>query len=67
MIAGAEVPRVQESSSAGIFKDPYFLDFLGLRDGYDEADLEFFQRRLRRLVAIELKLGKRPAHPPMNP
>ncbi|WP_229256915.1 PDDEXK nuclease domain-containing protein [Duganella lactea] len=58
LIAGAEVPRVQESSSAGIFKDPYFLDFLGLRDGDDEADLEFFQRRLRRLVAIELKLGR---------
>ena len=78
------------------FKDPYFLDFLGLHQGYDEADLEgailrqleafilelgrgfafverqkrmvidgedfyldllFFHRRLRRLVAIELKLG----------
>lgn len=23
-----------------IFKDPYFPDFLGLRDGYGEADLE---------------------------
>lgn len=79
------------------FKDPYFLDFLGLRQGYDEADLEsailrqleafilelgrgfafverqkrmvidgedfyldllFYHRRLRRLVAIELKLGR---------
>lgn len=89
-------------SSAGmapaqVFKDPYFLDFLGLRQGHDEADLEaailsqleafilelgrgfafverqkrmvidgddfyldllFFHRRLRRLVAIELKLGR---------
>jgi predicted nuclease of restriction endonuclease-like (RecB) superfamily len=85
-----------------IFKDPYLLDFLGLRHGHDEADLEaaillqlkafilelgkgfafverkkrmiidgedfyldllFFHRRLRRLVAIELKLGRfRAAH-----
>ncbi|MBA3015806.1 MAG: DUF1016 family protein [Proteobacteria bacterium] len=80
-----------------VFKDPYFLDFLGLNQGYDEADLEsailrqleafilelgrgfafverqkrmvidgddfyldllFFHRRLRRLVAVELKLGR---------
>ena len=80
-----------------VFKDPYFLDFLGLSQGYDEADLEnailrqleafilelgrgfafverqkrmvidgddfyldllFFHRRLRRLVAVELKLGR---------
>lgn len=80
-----------------VFKDPYFLDFLGLQRGHDEADLEsailvqleafilelgrgfafverqkrmvidgddfhldllFFHRRLRRLVAIELKLGR---------
>ncbi len=80
-----------------VFKDPYFLDFLGLRPGHDEADLEaailreleafilelgrgfafverqkrmvidgedfyldllFFHRRLRRLVAVELKLGR---------
>ena len=80
-----------------IFKDPYFLDFLGLKDGYLEKDLEsaiikelenfilelgvgfsfierqkrmiidgkdfyldllFFHRKLKRLVAIELKLGE---------
>jgi predicted nuclease of restriction endonuclease-like (RecB) superfamily len=80
-----------------VFKDPYFLEFLGLRQGHDEADLEaailrqleafilelgrgfafverqkrmvidgedfyldllFYHRRLRRLVAIELKLGR---------
>jgi predicted nuclease of restriction endonuclease-like (RecB) superfamily len=79
------------------FKDPYFLDFLGLQDTYLERDLEeailreletfilelgrgfafverqkrmiidgqdfhldllFYHRNLRRLVAIELKLGK---------
>lgn len=79
------------------FKDPYFLDFLGLQNAYLETDLEesilreleafilelgkgfafierqkrmiidgedfhldllFYHRNLRRLVAIELKLGK---------
>ncbi len=79
------------------FKDPYFLDFLGLRNTYLEKDLEaailqelerfilelgkgfafverqkrmiidsedfyldllFYHRTLKRLVAIELKLGK---------
>jgi len=79
------------------FKDPYFLDFLGLKEGYLENDLEaailkeielfilelgvgfafverqkrmiidgedfyldllFYHRKLKRLVAIELKLGK---------
>lgn len=80
-----------------VFKDPYLLDFLGLKDRYLEKDLEdailreleafllelgvgftfverqkrimvddedyyldllFFHRGLRRLVAIDLKLGK---------
>jgi predicted nuclease of restriction endonuclease-like (RecB) superfamily len=80
-----------------VFRDPYFLDFLGLRDTYNERDLEaailleleafllelgagftfmarqlriivgaedyyidllFYHRKLRRLVAIDLKLGK---------
>lgn len=79
------------------FKDPYFLDFLGLKEGYLENDIEsailkeleifilelgkgftfverqkrmilddedfyldllFYNRKLKRLVAIELKLGK---------
>lgn len=79
-----------------VFRDPYFLDFLGLKDHYLEKDLEdailreleyfllelgggfsfiarqkriqvdnddyyldllFFHRILRRLVAVELKLG----------
>lgn len=82
---------------ADTFSDPYLLDFLGLHDGYAEADLEaailrdleafllevgagfsfvarqkrmiidgddfhldllFFSRPLRRLVAVELKIGK---------
>ena len=85
-----------ELSQDLVFRDPYFLDYLGLRDSYSERDLEsaiivelqqfitelgndfafldrqkritidgrdyyldllFFHRRLRRLVAIELKLG----------
>jgi predicted nuclease of restriction endonuclease-like (RecB) superfamily len=80
-----------------VFRDPYLLDFLGLKDTYSEADLEaaiireierfilelgagfcfvarqkritidgedfhldllFYHRRLRRLVAVDLKLGK---------
>lgn len=80
-----------------VFRDPYFLDFLGLKDTYSEKDLEesilvelqkfiielgsdfafmarqkrisidnddyyldllFYHRRLKCLVAIELKLGK---------
>lgn len=81
----------------GVFKDPYFLDFLGLKDGYLENDLEaailkelelfilelgngfsfierqkriiidgddyhldllFYHRKLKRLVAIDLKINK---------
>ena len=80
-----------------VFRDPYFLDFLGLKDTYSEKDLEttilremesfilelgvsfsfvarqkripvdnedyyldllYFHRKLKRLIAIELKLGK---------
>ena len=84
------------------FKDPYFLDFLGLKDGYLENDIEsaiikelenfmlelgvgftfverqkrmildgkdfyldllFYHRKLKRLVAIELKLSEfEPSH-----
>jgi predicted nuclease of restriction endonuclease-like (RecB) superfamily len=80
-----------------VFRDPYLLDFLGLKDTYSEAELEaailreierfmlelgagfcfvarqkritidaddyhldllFYHRKLRRLVALDLKLGK---------
>ena len=80
-----------------VFRDPYFLDFLGLSDTFSEKDLEsailremesfilelgagfsfvarqkritvdgedfyldllFFHRKLKRLIVIELKLGK---------
>lgn len=95
-IADSQLP-VQTSDLKHTFKDPYFLDFLGLKDGYLENDLEttilkelelfilelgvgftfverqkrmiidnddfyldllFYHRKLRRLVAIELKIGK---------
>jgi predicted nuclease of restriction endonuclease-like (RecB) superfamily len=108
VIASAQAPETNALAVAApsshadappvlVFKDPYFLDFLGLRHDHDEADLEtailrqleafilelgrgfafverqkrmvidgedfyldllFFHRRLRRLVAIELKLGR---------
>ncbi len=87
----------QQISPDLVFKDPYFLDFLGLNDSYSEKDLEsailvelqkfiielgsdfafmarqkritidnddyyldllFYHRRLKCLIAIELKLGK---------
>lgn len=96
-LAVAAVAPTAGNPPALVFKDPYFLDFLGLRQGHDESDLEaailrqleafilelgrgfafverqkrmvidgedfyldllFFHRRLRRLVAIELKLGR---------
>lgn len=80
-----------------VFKDPYFLDFKGLKDSYSEKSLEdsilrelesfmlelgdgfsfverqkrmviddedfyldllFYHRKLRRLIAVELKIGK---------
>jgi predicted nuclease of restriction endonuclease-like (RecB) superfamily len=80
-----------------VFRDPYLLDFLGLKDTYSEKDLEeailremerfllelgtgfsfiarqkrmtiddedyyldllFFHRKLKRLIAVDLKLGK---------
>jgi predicted nuclease of restriction endonuclease-like (RecB) superfamily len=90
--------RVEDQLSPDlVFRDPYFLDFLGLQGAFSERDLEtailrdlerflvelgsdfaflarqkrmvvdgedfsldllFFHRRLRRLVAIELKLGR---------
>jgi predicted nuclease of restriction endonuclease-like (RecB) superfamily len=85
-----------------VFRDPYFLDFLGLKGAYQEKDLEaailrdmeafilelgvgfafvarqkriqvgpddfyldllFYHRRMRRLVAVELKLDRfKPEH-----
>lgn len=92
----------KQSDLQHTFKDPYFLDFLGLKEGYFENDLEsailkeleqfilelgkgftfverqkriildgkdfyldllFYHRKLKRLVAIELKIGHfEPSH-----
>ena len=95
-LANLQLHQDTELSTVG-FKDPYFLDFLNLKEGYLESDLEsailkelesfilelgkgfafvarqkrmiidsedfyldllFYHRKLKRLVAIELKLGK---------
>ena len=95
-IADSQLPSSTKNKT-NVFKDPYFLDFLGLNNSYSESDLEaailreletfilelgtgftfverqkrmiidgedfyldllFYHRKLRRLVAIELKIGK---------
>ncbi|MBD0333666.1 MAG: DUF1016 domain-containing protein [Chitinophagaceae bacterium] len=92
-----QLKTVQQLSPDLVFRDPYFLDFLGLSDTYSEKDLEtsiivelqrfiiemgsdfafmarqkritidsrdyyidllFFHRRLKCLVAIDLKIGE---------
>ena len=99
-LAALELQKLREEDKLTpdlVFRDPYFLDFLGLKGAYSERDLEtailrdleaflvelgsdfaflarqkritvdgedfyldllFFHRRLRRLVVIDLKLGK---------
>jgi predicted nuclease of restriction endonuclease-like (RecB) superfamily len=96
-IAEIQLQSSFTQSEFPVFKDPYILDFLGLKDGFHEKDLEaailreleqfileigkgfafierqkrmiidgedyhldllFFHRRLKRLVAIDLKIGK---------
>ncbi len=93
----ADIQLYESDIAKGTFKDPYILDFLELKDGYLENDLEaailkelelfilelgngftfverqkrmiidgddynldllFFHRKLKRLVAIELKIDK---------
>jgi predicted nuclease of restriction endonuclease-like (RecB) superfamily len=98
-LMAAELKNLREKDKLSpdlIFRDPYLLDFLGLKDTYAEKDLEaailreieafilelgvgfcfvarqkrmqiddrdyyldllFYHRKLRRLVAIELKVG----------
>lgn len=99
-LAELELRKLKEEDTLTpdlVFRDPYFLDFLGLKGAYQEKDLEaailremeafilelgagftfvarqkrmqvgpddfyldllFFHRKLRRLVAIELKFDK---------
>ena len=93
----AALRDAQRMSPALVMRDPYILDFLGLRDSWQESDLEaaiiremeafllelgagfcfvarqkriqiddddfhldllFYNRKLRRLVAVELKIGE---------
>ena len=54
-IAASQSPA-PPATPAQVFKDPYFLDFLGLRQGHDEADLE--AAILRQLEAFILELGR---------
>lgn len=95
-IANVQLPLIDKNIQH-TFKDPYFLDFLGLKDGYLENDLEaailkelesfilelggkfsfvarqkrmiidgqdfyldllFYHRKLKRLIAVELKIGR---------
>jgi predicted nuclease of restriction endonuclease-like (RecB) superfamily len=99
-LAKRELAKLQAADTLSpdlVFRDPYFLDFLGLKDTYSEKDLEaailremeqfilelgagftfvarqkrlvidgedfyldllFYHRRLRRLIAIDLKLER---------
>lgn len=96
-IADTKLTITEAEHLSGSFKDPYFLDFLGLTEGYLENDLEnallkelelfilelgkgfafverqkrmiidgedfyldllFYHRKLKRLVAVELKIGR---------
>lgn len=93
----ANLRNAQRMTPALVMRDPYILDFLGLRDSWQESDLEaaiiremeafllelgagfcfvarqkriqiddedfhldllFYNRKLRRLVAVELKVGE---------
>ncbi|HBO0810602.1 TPA: DUF1016 family protein [Pseudomonas aeruginosa] len=93
----ATLRDAQRMTPALVMRDPYILDFLGLRDSWQESDLEaaiiremesfllelgagfsfvarqkriqiddddfhldllFYNRKLRRLVAVELKIGE---------
>jgi predicted nuclease of restriction endonuclease-like (RecB) superfamily len=96
-IADTKLALAEANHLSGNFKDPYFLDFLGLKEGYLENELEsallkelelfilelgkgfafverqkrmiidgddfyldllFFHRKLKRLVAVELKIAR---------
>lgn len=96
-IADTKLALPKADQLSGTFKDPYFLDFLGLKEGYLENELEnallkelelfilelgkgfafverqkrmiidgedfyldllFYHRKLKRLVAVELKIDR---------
>jgi predicted nuclease of restriction endonuclease-like (RecB) superfamily len=53
----AELVEAANTAPAQVFKDPYFLDFLGLRQGHDEADLEAAILRQLEAFILELERG----------
>lgn len=55
-IADQKMELSQAEGFSGHFKDPYFFDFLGLKDGYLENELE--NALLRELELFILELGK---------
>ncbi len=55
-IANTKLELAEVNHLQGNFKDPYFLDFLGLKDGYLEDDLE--RALLKELELFILELGK---------
>uniref|UniRef100_Q3ASN3 Cytoplasmic protein n=1 Tax=Chlorobium chlorochromatii (strain CaD3) TaxID=340177 RepID=Q3ASN3_CHLCH len=56
-IVNTQLQNTSEFTDAtGVFKDPYFLDFLGLKDGYLEKDLE--SAIIKELENFILELGK---------
>jgi predicted nuclease of restriction endonuclease-like (RecB) superfamily len=55
-IADNKLALTESAHLGGHFKDPYFLDFLGLKDGYLENDLE--SALLKELELFILELGK---------
>lgn len=55
-VGSSTAPNGGEEAPTLVFKDPYFLDFLDLRQGYQESDLEEAIRR--KMEAFILELGR---------
>jgi len=55
-IANSQLPITETLIAPNIFKDPYFLEFLGLKNDYLENDLE--NAILRELEQFILELGR---------
>ena len=55
-VGNTQLP-ISDSYTVDTFKDPYFLDFLGLRDGYLENDLETAILKELELFILELGVG----------
>ena len=56
IIANEQLPQ-SIGETANTFKDPYFLDFLGLKEGYLENDLEKAILKEFELFILELGVG----------